>query len=247
MTFPRRAVFKPWLSLLLLCAAPLVAGCNGFSNPGRMDWVQPVTTYPRVGTAYCIRGWSGIYSRGIDEMAWQLGENGVHALIYMPEQHPQLAKSMADKYKDNPSHEPIVFIGHSRGVDSSVLIARELKKANVKVDLIVALDSVDEAVLPANVQLCYNYWMPGVLFGTNLLRGIPLEFEPGSAGTVYNFNLDTDYRRWRGDWSDHITMDDDKGIQKRIVNQVLAVCVERSRWTPGQPPASPPHVADPSR
>ena len=122
------------------------------------------------------------------------------------------------------------------------MISRELDKANVSVQMVVTLDSVDETTVPKNVQVCYNYWMPGVL-GGNLLRGIPLTPEPGFAGQIFNYNLDTEYRSWRGDMTDHISLDDDPNIQRMIIEHVLEVCPERSKWVP---PGSGPNSARPS-
>jgi hypothetical protein len=198
-----------------------------------MEWIHPTTAAPRVGTAIMIRGWDGVFSPGIDAMAKQIKDQGGTALVYMPEQYPELAAALIKLYKDAPAHEPICFVGHSRGVDSSLIIARELDKVNVPVDVICCLDSVDEVTVPKNVRLCYNYWMPG-LYGrnTNFLRGIPLVQAPGATGKLFNYDLNGDYRAWRGALREHISMDLDPKIQKRIVDNVLEVCVERSKWTP---------------
>lgn len=205
-------------------------GCTGKNTPGRLEWVQPTTDAPRVGTVYLFRGWQGVYSAGIDAMARQLTERGVTARIYMPEQFPEVAAAMVNRYKAVARPEPICFIGHSRGVDASIIVARELDKAGIPVDLLIALDSVDETTVPKNVKLCHNFWMPGVLFGTNLLRGIPLKQAPDSTGRLINYNFDTEYRHWRGALTDHISFDDDPMVQKRIVDFVLEVCPERSTW-----------------
>jgi hypothetical protein len=208
-----------------------------------MDWVQPTTTAPRVGVVYCIRGWKGIWSAGIDEMAKQLSEQGVTTRVFMPEQQSELAATIVERYKNAPGHEPICLIGHSRGVDSSLMIAGELEKVGVSVDMIVALDSVDETTVPGNVRLCHNYWMPGVFLNTNLLRGIPLTQAPGSTGQLFNYNCNKEYRSWRSGWTNHITFDDDPRIQKRIVEQVLEVCPERSRWVLAAPAAPAPSAS----
>jgi hypothetical protein len=203
-----------------------------------MEWVQPTTTAPRVGTVYCIRGWKGIWSAGIDEMARQLNERGVTTRVFMPEQLPELAATLVERYKSAAAPEPICLIGHSRGVDASLIIARELEKAGVSVDMIVCIDSVDETTVPANVRVCHNYWMPGIFLDTNLLRGIPLTQAPGSTGQLFNYNCNGEYRSWREDWTNHITFDDDPRIQRRIVEQVLQVCPERSAWVQSAPARS---------
>jgi hypothetical protein len=150
----------------------------------------------------------------------------------MNEQYHQLAAEMVKQYKNSPRHEPICFIGHSWGVDASLLIAKELDKAGIPVDVICCLDSVDQTTVPKNVRVCYNYWMPGYIGDTNLLRGIPLKREPGSTGQLFNYNCSGEYRSWRSDWTNHITFDDDPKIQKRIIDNVLAVCPLRANWVP---------------
>ena len=188
-----------------------------------------------MGTVYCIRGWEGVYSAGIDEMAKQLNKKGITAYPYMPEQFPELAKTIIERYKNVPNHEPICFIGHSRGVDASLIIARELDKHGIPVDVICCLDSVDESVVPKNVRICYNYWMPGLIGDTNLLRGIPLKQAPGSAGKLYNYNCDAEYSSWRWPTTDHVTFDDDPVVQSHIIQNLLDACPERSQWTPPSP------------
>lgn len=239
MEWIRVAVARFMTPLLWHALVLGAAGCSGLTNgPGRMEWVQPTTTAPRVGTVYCIRGWKGYWSAGIDQIAKQLNEKGVTARVYMPEQVHALAAEMVERYKNAPQHEPICFVGHSRGVDASIIIARELEKVGVTVAVIACLDSVDETTVPKNVRICHNYWMPGVFLNTNLLRGIPLKQEPGSTGQLFNYNCNKEYRSWRSGWTNHINFDDDPLIQKRIVEQVLEVCPERSKWAPPVPARS---------
>lgn len=225
------------IATILWCALIFgLAGCSGLTNgPGKMEWVQPTTTAPRVGTVYCIRGWKGYWSAGIDQIAKQLNEKGTTARVFMPEQVHALRAEMVERYRNSPQHEPICFVGHSRGVDASIIIARELEKVGITVEVIACLDSVDETTVSKNVRVCHNYWMPGIFLDTNLLRGIPLKLAPGSTGQLFNYNCDKEYRSWRSAWTNHINFDDDPLIQKRIVDQVLAACPERSTWVPPVP------------
>ena len=220
---------------LLSCA---LAGCDGVNTPGRMEWVHPQSQAEHVGTVYLIRGWAGVYSSGIDAMAQQLRDRGITAYVYMPEQYPELAATMVQRYKGLQRPEPICFIGHSRGVDSSIIISRELDKAGVPVQLIVALDSVDETTVPKNVRVCYNYWMEGFLPGTNFLRGIPLQQAPGSTGQLHNINLHRDAPELKEPMTNHVNMDKGPKIQREIIAHVLEACPERSIWL-SQNPRSP--------
>jgi len=218
--------------------AALLVGC-GSNKLGKMEWVQTRTDTPRVGVVYAIRGWSGVFSAGIDNIAKGAREKGVTAHIYMPEQHLELCETIVNKYKNDRNHEPIVLVGHSRGVDASIYIARELKKIGVKVALIAAIDSVDETIVPSNVEICHNYWIHGYFPGTNLLRGIALEKEKGSTGRLYNYYVPKDAPDLIGPLTNHVDLDDQPKLQARIVEHILEVCVERSKWRPRTAPAKP--------
>lgn len=223
-----------WRRVASICLSVLIPGLTGCSLQGKMEWVQPTTTAPRVGVVYCIRGWHGVWSLGIDEMARQLNEKGVTARVFMNEQHKELAATIIERYRNSPNHEPICFIGHSWGVDASILIAKELDKAGIPVDVICCLDSVDQTTVPKNVRLCYNYWMPGIFWNTNILRGIPLKQEPGSTGQLFNYDCSKEYRSWRGASTDHTSFDDDPKIQKHIIDNILDACPPRADWhSPG--------------
>jgi len=231
-----RVLAAVWLCALL----GGLTGC-GSNTPGRMEWVAPKTTgKPRVGTVYLLRGWKGIFSVGIDQMGKQINEKGVSAYVYMPEQYPELAKAIIERYKNVPDHEPICFIGHSRGSDSALIISRELERAGIAVDLCIILDSVDETNVSKNVKFCYNYFLPGWLGNTNLLRGIPIFPDPGFTGVLVNTNLTTPEAHDVHDaLVNHIDIDKGPMLQKRIVEQVLQVCVERSKWRPSAAGAAP--------
>ena len=223
--------WKRMVKLVLMMGMVWLGGCGGSNTPGRMEWVSPHTTATRVGTVYCLRGWKGVFSPGVDAIAKQVNEAGGTGLVYMPEQYPELAAEIVKKYKGDARHEPIVFVGHSRGVDSSLIIARELEKAGIAVDMIACFDSVDEVTVPKNVKACYNYWMPGIGGTTsNFLRGIPLVQAPGSTGKLYNIDLDGDGSDLKGPLTDHISMDAEPKVQRDVLKHILEVCTERSVW-----------------
>ena len=135
-----------------------------------------------VGNVYLVRGWVGIFSGGMDHLDGEINQSGVNSLIFQHDQCKELAKTMVDRYKNAKNPEPICMVGHSFGSDDALIIARELDKAGVPVDLIIMLDAVNEKTVPKNVKLCYNFWQPGMFGRSNFLRGIPLTQEPGGTG-----------------------------------------------------------------
>lgn len=212
----------------------LLAGC-GSTTTGQMEWVQPHTQAPRVGNVYLMRGWGGMFSSGIDQMGDLLREKDVSAWVFQHSQCQELASMMAQRYKGVPDPEPICMIGHSFGSDDALIIARELDKVNVPVDLIVTLDPVDQKSVPKNVKLCINYWMPGMFIGTNFLRGIPLQQEPGGTGRVVNINLMEEGKELRDAFTNHISIDKAPKLHDAIVQHVLKTCPDRATWIAMQP------------
>src|SRR4051794_10024016 len=97
-----------WMrAALFLCGMLVVggglSGCNGVNTPGKMEWVQPRTTAPHVGTTYAIRGWMGVYSKGIDDMARAINDRGSTAYIFQDQQYIELGKTMVERYKADPN------------------------------------------------------------------------------------------------------------------------------------------------
>lgn len=234
MRYPQYSTVRSKLAAGICSLTLLLTGC-GSTTIGQMEWVQPHTQAPRVGNVYLLRGWGGMFSSGIDQMGDLLREKDVSAWVFQHSQCEDLAKIMAQRYKGVPDPEPICMIGHSFGSDDALIIARELDKVNVPVDLIVTLDPVDQKSVPKNVRLCINYWMPGVFLGTNFLRGIPLQQEPGGTGRVVNINLLEEGKELRDTFTNHISIDKAPKLHDAIVQHVLKTCPDRATWIAMQP------------
>lgn len=221
-----------WLGLLALVLCQ--QGCVAALIPQDTDCVQTGSDCPRMGNVYLIRGWTGLFSWGIDDLARDLKENGVRAHTFRHEQHEELARALVAVYGGAKNPEPLCLVAHSAGSDDALLIARELKQVGVRVDLIVTLDCVDETVVPSNVALCYNYWVPKEDSDSNFLRGLEFQQEPGSTGQLHNVNLLADGRDLCQPGASHITLDKDGKLRQIIVQQVLAVCRPRPMSAAGQ-------------
>jgi len=223
---------RRWRTSLLavLPLLGLMSGCVTSMAPGRMDAVQPTSSTPRAGQVYLIRGWGGMFSWGIDELAQDLTHAGINSHVFQHDQRDELARTMVERYRGVRNAEPLCMVAHSAGSDDALYIAGELKKAGVLVDLLITLDNVDATTVPLNVRLAHHYWAPGNFGDSNFLRGLPLKAEPGSKGTLVNVNLAEDGRQMVQPGVSHVTMDKDHLLRPRLVELVLKTCPTREMW-----------------
>ncbi|HSI36264.1 MAG: hypothetical protein ACAI43_19165 [Phycisphaerae bacterium] len=204
-------------------------GCVTSMMPGDLAQVKPTSETPRAGQVYLIRGWSGAFSWGIDDLARDLKAQGVSAHVFQSDQRNVLAQTIAERYRGVKDPEPLCLVAHSQGSDDALAIAAELSKSNVAVDLILTLDNVDVTTVPKNVRLAYHFWKPGS-GDSNFLRGLPLTPEPGSTGRVININIAEDGKDLTEPGASHVTMDKDAKLRGHLVNHVLAACPDRTAW-----------------
>jgi hypothetical protein len=181
-----------------------------------------------------------MFSWGIDELARELEAQGITAHVFQHDQRDDLARTLVEKYRNVRNPEPLCMVAHSAGSDDALYIAGELKKAGVEVDLLVTLDNVDATIVPGNVKVCYNYWLPGTFGDSNFLRGLPMEKQAGSRGQVVNINLAQDGSTLCEPNPSHVSLDKDTKLRPHIIDKVLAACPERATWAAshGLPPAN---------
>ena len=229
---------------LLLAALLLAAGCATLPK-GKLAAVGPVGGGARVGRAYLVRGWMGVFSKGLPVLKQRLADHGVEAQVFLETQWHPLADALVDRYRAAPNPEPLILIGHSWGADDVLHIARQLDAANVPVDLIVTLDPVTPPRLPPNVRRCVNlYETNGIFDLLPAFRGVPIRPDPGAAVALHNVDIRRDRRDLlAGDGADlhHWNMDAKPPIQREIVAEVLKVCPPRARWA--RRPATRPSTA----
>ena len=205
------------------------AGCSSNLSAGQVADVSPVSDGPRAGNVYLVRGWLGVFSTGIDKLGDKVNDAGVRSRVYRENQWRDLAEALVLKYEGAKDPEPLVLVGHSYGADDVVLIARELEKHDVTVDLIVTLDPTTPPTVPANVKHVVNLYQTNVLDGLPFMRGIPLRAVEGFAGKLENINI-----RTREDLLDpdvnHFNIEKKEKIHQEAIRRVLAVCPPREQW-----------------
>ena len=192
------------------------AGCARLT-PGRTD---ALPFAPRVGGVCVVRGYLDWYSTGMDRLAGQLRAAGVPAAAYREEQWGALANALL-AHPELP--RPLVLVGFSYGADDVLLIARRLAERGRPVDLLVTIDPVTPAAVPANVRRCVNFYQPnGVWDLLPFLRGVPLHADAGAADPV-NVNV-----RSRPELAEpgtsHATIAGNEKVHRAIIDLVRETC-----------------------
>ncbi len=159
--------------------------------------------------AYLLRGWFGVFSTGMDELATELKSKGVKASALG---HLSWKSTVTKIVQEKAAGRlgALVLIGHSQGGINAIEMARELETHKISVDLLVTLAPFMQNPLPGNVVRAMNFYQsPG--------WGSPLTAVPGFRGKINNIDLSSDLI------ITHITIDKTAKVQAEIVRAVLAL------------------------
>jgi hypothetical protein len=186
---PRRAIAGFGLALALLCTFGAVAEIET--------------------EVYLVRGWFGVFSTGMDTIAGQLREKGVKAeAINHWTSRSVVEKIVSERAAGHGAR--LVLVGHSQGANNAIEMARELKKHDIKVDLLIALVPFMQDPVPSNVVRALNYYQsPG--------WGTPLEGDPDFKGKLSNIDVGKQWSTY------HITIDKTSEVQAAIVKDILSL------------------------
>jgi hypothetical protein len=158
---------------------------------------------------YLLRGWFGVFSTGLDNLAEELKSKGIKADAVG---HLAWRSTVSDiiKYHAAGKDGPLVLVGHSQGANNVIEMARLLGREKIPVDLLVTLAPLLQDPLPGNVVRAINYYhSPG--------WGAPVVADAGYRGKLSNINLGGDLG------ISHITMDKSPKLQAEIERAILAV------------------------
>lgn len=156
-----------------------------------------------------LRGWFGVFSTGLDNLADELKAKGVNAEVAG---HLSWEASVADILRERASGvtRPLVLVGHSQGANNVIDMARALAAHNVPVDLVVTLAPFMQHPIPANVVHAMNYYQsPG--------WGSPVAGDASFRGKISNIDVSDD-------WTiTHISIDKSARVKADIAREVLAL------------------------
>jgi pimeloyl-ACP methyl ester carboxylesterase len=229
-------------------------GCKSMT-PGELDRVQPASDQPRAGNVYLLRGFIGIWSYGVDHLGRKIADSGVRASVFQEDQWSALANTIVERYRANPTPEPLVLIGHSYGADDTLRIAKVLQEHNIKIDLIITLDPVTPPQVPSNITLCYNIYQPSLLDSLPFFRGVALETESPNTANLVNVNIRADRTDLLEPGTDHFNIEKNELIHAEVVRKVHEFCPPRDLWATRRTgilrasnlPPAPSHIGRPPR
>jgi hypothetical protein len=156
---------------------------------------------------YLLRGLTNVLSPGIDQLADELQKRNVDITIANHVFSDSLATDAIEGCKGG-RFSSIVLVGHSLGARAAVIIAEQLQAAGLHVALIITIDPVVKAVVPANVHLLKNFYLSSGV-------GTTVERSGSFHGTLQNVDMaKTDYG--------HVSLTTAPAIQTQVMRDILA-------------------------
>jgi hypothetical protein len=184
-----------------------------------------IEQHPRLGHVYCMRGFLGVFSTGMDELAKKIDTQlGVSAVSVADEEHYRLQDFLVEKHQEGLLKEPLVLLGHSYGADDQIRVAYTLQEHGIGVDLLVLIDPVTPPKVPANVKRVYNIYRSRPL--TDMYpwwRGVPVEVEDSAKTELVNIDLRTANVDFNADVH-HALIDKVPGIHDMAMKEIAKVC-----------------------
>lgn len=114
----------------------------------------------RSGEVYLMRGLANVFSRGIDDMAVRLRQQGYDASNFSYAEWVPVAQDIVLRARSNSLSKPIIIIGHSLGGNESSKFANYLAQNGVDVDLVVTFDPVETGRVGPGIDKVVNYYLP---------------------------------------------------------------------------------------
>ena len=178
----RSRVYAVLLASLVFCQP-----CMTFTtsvqarSPHQHQVVSSVRPHQRV---YLLRGLMDVFSVGLDQLAAELRQRGVDAVVGNHSLSSEYASEAAADCKAGRINS-IAIVGHSLGAGAGVEMADQLGQAGVKVGLVVTVDPVDKTTVPANVRTLENFYVSGG-------AGQTVERSGGFHGSLQNIDMSAD-------------------------------------------------------
>jgi hypothetical protein len=221
--------------LFVLVSISFLTGCVGI--PGRSAaQLAPIQSaqesrFVREGHVYCILGWLGLWSRGMDVIAQRVdSELSIHATSLGNPEWEKLASFVRTEHEAGRWSGPLVLVGHSIGADDQIRVAERLNQWDVPVELLILIDPIVPGVIPPNVRHCVNIFKNHPGFDTvPAFRGVRVRSANPAATLTQNINL----RRTKVGFDtrviNHFNITKIKGVQDMVLAEIAKACPPKKR------------------
>lgn len=222
--------------VLMMALGGGLGGCTDITGRGPAPLERTVGTeaqwHLRAGHVYCMRGWLGIFSTGMDVLADKIDKNvGAPSVSVADEEWLRLREWLVKEKNKGQIHEPLVLLGHSWGADDQIRVAKYLKDAGITVDLLVLIDPVTPPPVPTNVKRVYcvykshptTDWVP-------FWRGVPVTVENPRVTPLVNIDLRTADVGFDTTQVTHINIEKSDPVHDMVMKEIEKTCPLRSAW-----------------
>lgn len=153
-----------------------------------------------------LRGWFGVFSTGLDDIANALKAKGIRAEVAG---HLSWKTAVDEILRERAEGKTsaLVLVGHSQGANNVIDMARLLEGQKVPVALLVTLAPYRQNPVPANVVRAINYYQSSGW-------GAPVTAEPGFRGKLSNVDMNAEST------VSHINIDKSPRIQADIAREI---------------------------
>jgi hypothetical protein len=212
--------FKAAMVAIMLVGLPLKADAT------------PATTQAAQTHVYLMRGVLNIFSLGMDQIAYRLEQQGIHASVHNHILWSSVANDAAAAYKSGKV-KTIILVGHSSGATCLPDIVASLSAQGVPVKLAIGLDSVFHTSLTGKVGRYINFYIANGV-------GTRVEKTKNFSGTLDNVDVE------RVPGVSHVSIDKNELIQQKVIAAIDAAVASgpgvepAAAKPPGAPGALPP-------
>ena len=156
-----------------------------------------------------LRGWFGVFSTGLEEIADALKAKGIRAEVAG---HLYWRTAADDILRERAAGktDALVLVGHSQGANNVIDMARVLEAKNVPVALLITLAPYRQNPVPGNVIRAINFYQ-------STGWGAPITVGTGFRGKLSNIDVKEDST------VSHINIDKSPRVQAEIAREVEAV------------------------
>ena len=224
-----------FLSRFLFVLIPIfvLTGCVDITgrSAAQLAPMQKRSRFVREGHVYCILGWLGIWSRGMDVIAQRVdSELGVQATSLANSEWPKLASFIRTEHDAGRWSGPLILVGHSIGADDQIRVAKRLNEWNVSVDLLILIDPTVPGLISPNVKHCVNIFKshPG-LDTVPAFRGVKVGSTDPARTLTENINLRTTEVEFDTGLINHFNITKIKGVQDMVLAEIVQACPRKKR------------------